>query len=352
MRRSRNNMDVYRGRRTVHDVLKTIAAVLAVLVLLVLLGLFFGQEYIFYSEDGLRVELPFFSQDETREDPVDPDSLNMTEEDKSAQKPEEEDTSTPSAKSGRRILELPLDAILDGSAPQKLKEAGADGVVVTMKARSGQLSWQSQQALALNSKVNSTIEGINDKLKTWNQGDIYTVARVVCFPDDAVPYYNGSAAIRLGKGNWRDPQGSRWLDPTRAKARDYVAGLCGELAQLGFDEILLEETSCPLMTDVPLEGADRETAVETFLTQVMESVKGTNAVISICTTPEAITGENGGLTLQTMERAAKKLWLPLTGQDPETLLAGAAVKIGGDRLVDLVDQFQENRKLDQCILVK
>lgn len=352
MRRSRNGMGTYRGRRTVHDVLKTIAVVLAVLVLLVLLGLFLGQEYIFYSEDGLRVQLPFFSQNEKKEDPVDPNSLNMTEEDKSAQKQEEEDSSDPSAKSGKRALELPLEAILDGSAPQKLKEAGADMVVVTMKDRSGRLNWKSQQALAQNSKVNSSLEGVNDTLKSWNQGEIYTVARVVCFPDDAVPYYNGSAGIRVGKGNWRDPQGSRWLDPTRTKARDYVVGLCGELAQMGFDEILLEEASCPLLADVPLEGTDRTAAVETFLTQAAEAVKGTDTVLSIGTTPEALTGENGGLTPQIMERFANRIWLPLAGQKPEELLSAASLTIGRDRLVDLVDQYQQNAALNQCILVK
>lgn len=351
MRRS-SSMGGYRGRRTVHDVLKTIAVVLALLVLLVLLGLFLGQNYIFYSQDGLRLELPFFSQNEQREDSVDHDDLKLAEEEKSAPKQEEPENRPPAAEGGTSALELPLEALLDGSASQTLKEAGANVAVVTMKARSGQLNWQSQQELALRSGANSTLEGVNEGLKAWNQGEIYTVARVVCFPDDAVPYYSASAGIRVGKGNWRDPQGSRWLDPTRPKARDYVAGLCGELARLGFDEILLEEASCPRMADVPLENRDRAGAVETFLTQVAENVKGTDTILSIRTTPEALSGENGGLTPEILGHFASRIWLPLSGQEPEQLLNGTSLAVGKNQLVDVVDQFRENSKLDQGIFVK
>lgn len=358
MRRTQNGVGGYRGRRTIHDVLKIVAAVLAVLVVLVVLGLFLGQRYIFYSEDGLRLELPFLSR-EKDDHRVDPDSLNVGEEPKPNQSGGPEQPEDPVGTStGRGAgLELPVEAILDGTARQKLEEAGGDMLVVTMKARSGRLSWQSQQPMARNSKVNSSLAHVNETLKAWNQGQVYTVARVVCFPDDAVPYYNGSTGIRVGKGNWRDRTGSRWMDPTRAKARDYLAGLCGELAQLGFDEILLEEASCPLdgpLSDLPLEGDDPEGALTGFLAQVKEVLQPFGTVLSVRPAPGVLSGteQTGGLTRQALEEHADRVWLEVPPEEAGKLLEEAGFSHGAERAVALVEQLEERPAAAQAVLMQ
>lgn len=359
MRRTQNGMGGYRGRRTLHDVLKIIAVVLAILVGLVLLGLFLGQRYIFYSEDGLRLELPFFSREEKHEDKLDPDSLNLGEESKSDQSEQtDRPDDLPDVREDRNTgLELPVEAILDGSAAQKLADAGADVLVVTMKARSGQLSWQSQQPMALNSKVNGDPADVNEKLRAWNRGDVYTVARVVCFPDDAVPYHNGSTGIRVGKGNWRDETGSRWMDPTRTKAQEYLVGLCDELAQLGFDEILLEEASCPLnvpIAEIPLEGSDPEGAVTSFLTKVEETLQPYGTVLSVRTTPDILKGteRNGGLTAKALEEHVDHIWVPAQPEELQSLLTAAGISRSVDRAVALVDTFRENAETAQAVLTQ
>ena len=66
MKRVRSEVGGYRGRRTLNEILKWIAILLAVAVCLLLAGLFFGQEYIVFSDNGLRLELPFL---EEREEP-------------------------------------------------------------------------------------------------------------------------------------------------------------------------------------------------------------------------------------------------------------------------------------------
>lgn len=55
----RGHYNGYRGRSGTQTVLGVIVGVLAVLVLLVLLLLLFGQRYIYYTADGVRLDLPF-----------------------------------------------------------------------------------------------------------------------------------------------------------------------------------------------------------------------------------------------------------------------------------------------------
>ena len=53
----------YRGRPGARDVLKIAAVLLALLALLSAAGLIFAQRYIVYTDDGVRLELPFFQRE-------------------------------------------------------------------------------------------------------------------------------------------------------------------------------------------------------------------------------------------------------------------------------------------------
>lgn len=80
---SGGNYGGYRGRRTLTDILRIIAIVLGILVALVLAGLFLAQDYIVYTDEGLRVELPFL-QDEggtSSQSALEPDQITVKEQD-------------------------------------------------------------------------------------------------------------------------------------------------------------------------------------------------------------------------------------------------------------------------------
>ena len=78
---SNGNYGGYRGRRTLTDILKMIAIVLAVAVVLVLGGLFLAQDYIVYTDEGLRLELPFLHEEKqaASQSLLDPDSITLKE---------------------------------------------------------------------------------------------------------------------------------------------------------------------------------------------------------------------------------------------------------------------------------
>lgn len=360
MRRSRDGVGGYRGRRTVSDVLKWIAIVLGIVVALVLAGLVFGQQYIEYTDDGIRVELPFGSGH--KEPGKKPDEVEIVEEPSSGEE-EDADSSagTEEEKPQKQItkaLELPISAILDGTAAQKLEAAGANALVVEMKTLKGNLNWVSQEPHTKESGVNSTVAGINEIIRQFNSGDVYTIARVTCFADDIAPYYKMAMGLRSGGGNWRDGNGSRWLNPLSAEAQTYMTTLLGELSSLGFDEVLLEYAACPTdregkLATADFSGSDFAGAIsgpQGFLAKAKTALG--DCKLSVRTQAGVLTGEldGGGLTAQGLEQYAYRIYLPKTEQDSLAVLTAAGITGGADRLVELTDAPAEGGTLSSATL--
>jgi len=351
MNRSNSGVGGYRGRRTVTDILRLIAVVLAVAVVLVVAGLFFLQKYIVYTDDGPKLQLPPLFQGEEPDGSVslpDPGSVSIIE--------REPDGSQPEPDQGQKAgvaLQLSVDEVVNGAAAAKLEEAGADALILEVKDQLGRLSWHSEQQVAGWSGVNGQ-QAAGDALKAWNQGDVYTVARVHCFRDDTVPYYNNNLALRWAGNdwNWRDELGLRWTSPGKAEVRAYNAALCGELAQLGFDEIVLEEFYFPIQgrLDTIRRGEAYDSSqftaqVEDFLAQVKQAVEPYGTKISLRVGQDTLTGaENAsGVTLQLLEQYADRVWTDPEGYE-------ALTDTLSDRGVKIVSQAEEDGGAYQAVI--
>lgn len=344
MSRSNSDFGGYRGRRTVTDILRFIAITLTVVVVLVVAGLFFLQKYIVYTPDGPKLQLPaLFQREENPGGAVsvpDPGSLSIVEQPPVDQPPVpgEEDGA-----SAGYALQISVDQAISGGVPEP--DPAMKGLIVEMKDSMGKLSWHSEQAVAGWSEVNGQ-QAVGDALKKWNEGDVYTIARVHCFLDDTVPYYNNNLALRWAgqDWNWRDGDGLRWTSPGKVEVRAYNAALCGELAALGFDEIVLEEFYFPIRGDLSTirrgEAYDssRFTAqLEDFLTQVRAAVEPYGTKISLRVGRDTLAGDesDSGVTPQLLEKYADRIWVEEDGQQPgpAALLEPAGITGGEDRLV-------------------
>lgn len=361
MRRSGNGVGGYRGRRTLRDVLVLVAAVLAVVVVVVVGGLLIGQRYIVYTDDGLRLDVPFFSRSE-REELPDPGNVSFVEQPGASSAPEPPVTQVPDGTDETaehmRALELPLEALLNGTAAQQLEEAGADALILEMKNAQGSLGWQSEQGLAVTAEVNGSGE-MTDAIRAWNEGEVYTIARVCCFRDNAVPYHRNAVALRASYGNWRDELGLRWLDPASGDAQAYVAALCGELAALGFDEILLECGTFPYRGNLETLTADNSARAKDliqgetgFLAQVCRAVEPYGAAVSLWVDQTVVNGEvNGcGLDAQGLERYAHRLWAEegALGAFPVDLLTGAGITRADERFVEVASAWNDEENVHQA----
>ncbi len=344
MSRSNSDFGGYRGRRTVTDILRFIAITLTVVVVLVVAGLFFLQKYIVYTPDGPKLQLPaLFQREENPGGAVsvpDPGSLSIVEQPPVDQPPVpgEEDGA-----SAGYALQISVDQVINGETPEP--DPAMKGLIVEMKDPMGRLSWHSEQAVAGWSEVNGQ-QAVGDALKKWNEGDVYTIARVHCFLDDTVPYYNNNLALRWAgqDWNWRDGDGLRWTSPGKAEVRAYNAALCGELAALGFDEIVLEEFYFPIRGDLSTirrgEAYDSSrftVQLEDFLTQVRAAVEPYGTKISLRVGRDTLAGEesDSGVTPQLLEKYADRIWVEEDGQQPgpAALLEPAGITGGEDRLV-------------------
>ena len=358
----RSNKDVggYRGRRTVTDILRFIAIALAVAVVLAVAGALYLQKYLVYTDDGVRLDLPPFLQMFRQEaggkepagsvTPPDPGNVSVVvEPDGSASEPPAEPEQAGFA------MQLPVDDVINGAAAGKLAEAGAQALILEMKDASGKLAWHSDDPTAERAEVNAA-QSNNDVIKQFNSGDVYTIARVCCFRDDSAPYYNNSQALRRGNGNWKDELGLRWLSPAKDGAQAYIAGLCGELAAMGFDEIVLEDFHFPIQGNLDkitrgeaYDPAQFNAQVEDFLSQVIEAVNDDSsgaATVSLRVTG-AVLGEgsaSSGVTPQTVYQFSSWVW---SDQEGFTLLPDLQPS---RRMVEVVPQAAEDRATRQAVI--
>lgn len=182
--------------------------------------------------------------------------------------------------------------------------AGYDGVVLSMKEPDGTLGYVSALALAADIHASSGDPDRNGALRALNDTPgLYTVAQVSCLRDGALGTAEPDLGLRRVSGSpWRDEAGQTWLDPTQETVQTYLIGLCRELADLGFDEILLTHCAYPTQgeTDTLRDTAEREAALATFCRRLQGALADEDVTLSIqgqadSGSPDAPSGQTTGL---------------------------------------------------------
>ena len=332
----------YRGRSPFSTPLKVIALLLAVLLVLAVAALFFLEPYWVYSADGGRLYLPWVQEPE--ETPVQTVPTPS--------QPLVVITPEPVAEDPLHAVLLPRSALSDGTARALVDQAGGNAALFDMKADDGTLAFVSASPLAVSAGVNAAA-GANEAITALNaQEGLYTVARLSCFRDNALPRQRNNLALRSSLGNWRDGDGIRWLSPAYQENRQYIADLCLELAGLGFDEILLDYAAFPLTgnLDAILTGAAYEPdtlaqTVQSFYTQVAAALKAAypQVRLSVVADPAALTADGTSQSGQalTMASAVDRVWVWGLGEDRdacEELLAQAGLAEPKSDLVSIATQ--------------
>jgi hypothetical protein len=344
MRRTKFDYRSYHGKRTATDWLKWIALILAILAALAVAVLLWGQKYFTYTDEGLRLTLPFLQQEDHK--PADPGQVDVVIEEVPEPK---EDASHPAEplqpEEATAAAAVPLSTLLDGSAATLAERAGANSVVVEMKDAQGRLGWQSEQPLDGAAKLpGAEAPGINEQLAAWNQGSLDTIARLSCFRDEALGS-NMAHTIRTGSGyRWKDSGGLHWASPSDPEVRDYLVGLMVELARLGFDEIVLEHWGYPAQSDGPLgniQSGDRYPAGElepvaaAFLAQAAAALEPYDVRLSLAVSAGQLSGEDPGtgLTAEALNASVDRIWMEGGRTEALEALNASGVTGAEERLV-------------------
>ncbi len=307
----------YRGRSWFRTFLMILIGVLLVLLVLLIAAFYLLEPHIIYSADGIRIELPFL-QGESQEPP---ETLVVETLSPTLATPTPAPEPTPEPVPVFHGVMLPAAALYDGTAGSQVEAAGGNAAVFDMKTDEGALNYISQLELAVKSKVSASDGAINAAIQLLNAGELYTVARVSCFRDNTVPRSNMDMSIRSSAGNWRDAGNYRWLSAANAEARAYVTGVCRELAQLGFDELLLDNCSFPnqgrtntIRAGELYDPAGLTQNMELFFQELETALADYPDVkVSVMTSEAVLTGTAGdvsGHTLELLSEHAWRVWAP------------------------------------------
>lgn len=247
-----NGPEVYRGRRKRLNVLGVVFGALAALILLTVV-LFFGlQKYIVFEHDGVRVALPGAA---AGEDGALPNDETAPEQVNAVLEITDPDYSAVPATAGEGLANMAAvfvpaqDVSMSGVGRYMsvMSSYNANALVLEVKPVSGQLVWASSSPTAAAYSLNGTLD-LEAMVAALRQQDdeLYLVAQLSCCIDGLLAERCPSAALRFATGAaYADSEGA-WLDPYSATVSAYLAELCSELAEMGFDELLLKSLSLPI----------------------------------------------------------------------------------------------------------
>ena len=173
--------------------------------------------------------------------------------------------------------------------------------------------------------------------------ELYLVARVQCFRDPLMASSWVGTLMTRGGNLWHDAQGVGWSSPASRDAVDYLSQLCLELAEMGFDEILLDSAGYPDFGEVNVLATgdnrpeDRTVPVAAFWARLSEELAEKGTALSVQTTEDALRGDNAfsGATAANLARYAARVWLPapVKGSDYAAILSNAGLDNAAARIV-------------------
>ena len=340
----------YRGRRRGSAVLKALIFMLAVLLLVGVISVLLLGNYIEYTDDGVRLILPW-TQEQEREENIQPEpsqDLVISEEPVIPEEPQPEPVAVPPG-----AVEVPVSAVLDGSAAG-LAEGNA--IVVTVKDLEGHLAWRSSSPYVNEVKggdgtVLNGDPAFSEAVRSLSeQEDVYLVARVKCFCDLWMCVHDRSMILSTPAGKiWYDTKGMPWLSPANGDAAEYISGLCLELAEMGFDEILLECAGFPesgrlsaVAVNENYPSEDLAGAVAKWLDGLIGRLSGSDTVVSVLAGRKDLDECPSGRTAELLA-GVRRVWV---GEDQEAerwkqALKEAGVEDSEERVVRILSGDEE-----------
>lgn len=230
-----------------------------------------------------------------------------------------EDLSLPEENDPFQGVFLSLDQLADA---QTLADV-YDGVILPMKTADGALGYVSALPLAADAGASSGDPDRNEALRALNDTPgLYTVAQVSCLRDSAlVREEPGLSLHRVSGSPWLDESRQGWLDPAQPQVQSYLIGLCRELAQLGFDEILLTDCGFPTQGDLDSLRAveEKEETLETFCRQLQGALADTPVTLSVMGQRDSVTADPVSGQTTALLATFGRVWTQ--AEDQETLAA-------------------------------
>ena len=331
----------YRGRGPRWKIL---LAVVLVVVIAVALSVVYLGEHVVYSADGRRqIVLPW--QREERDAPPDGEEEDPDQPDVSVtvQEPEEKEPREIAAGS------LPAKALTaaDWTAwSGETENKDFNAVAVRLKTSNGTIYFNFTGAVS--GAVETELDTASTLSALTSREGLHTIASVACLQDfkAANADVEGRGLKNTGGYIFYDGNNNLWLDPAKPSTREYVCDLAKEIAELGFDELLLTDFSYPTVgkinkinynTDVPLANnldlllGDLRTALEPY--DILLSVEVPEAAIA--EGPDTV----AGLDLNRLAIRVDRIYAATTPEKVETLSTLVTQAAGAEGTAEFVPEL-------------
>jgi len=343
--KNRYGYQEYRGRSGGRTVLIFIIVLLAVLLAAGAAFMVVMGEYIKYTDTGVEIDWPWLSGEPSAPPEFSDPVVIATEDVVVTQEPSPEPTPTPGPQyEPIGAVTVSAAQLRGGTAAQAASASGGNALVVEMKNASGGLAWQSQAPLAVTLGVNAGDSLTADAVRVLSQTtELHLVARVHCFKDPALAKARIGTIMTQGGNIWYDRIGVCWTSPASQQVSDYLSTLCLELAEMGFDEIVLDDAGFPDDGQVNVlavsenRPGDLTVPVAAFYQRLSGELGEKGVILSVQTTERALRGDNtlSGVTAEVLAQQAGRVWLPASAQgtDYAALLTAVGLEDAASRIV-------------------
>ena len=290
-------------------------AVLFLLILLCAAAYLAAQNYIVYDEDGTRhLELPvLFKKAEEPEEKIGEEDVEIE-----FKEPEKREQVRP-VLTELHAREMVTNCLMGD--PQYILNSRYEAISIHVKMRDGGIAFA--PSFAVPEGIPTGAPETTERLKVLLDSEVYTVARIACFADEAASGTLENGALRSADGLWQDNYARHWLDPGAESTRAYLKSLCAECAALGFDEIALDYFGYPATGQTDRiqypEGLDK-TAVLTAFVQDVRSALPDGVALSLVLRSDPREGD--GLTPELMKKEFDRIFADVGTVNRSVLLQG------------------------------
>lgn len=304
--------DIYKGRRKFRVPLTIFLSVLVILITGTVVLFYTLQQFIVYDQAGVTLQLPFMDTEpaeaaDTAPDPTFvPIQVEVIYED-----PDYSEVDLGGWEDLEPVklcfidYETAINSVALASAVTAAQNEGYDGVLLEMKSPAGKLSWMSSCELAVSYGLSGAMD-YTGTLQTIHDAGLIAAAQISCCADKLLSDRNWTVTLQANGSTYRSEDGTGWLDPYNRTVRNYIADLMGELAAMGFDEIVLADLYHPysesgFQYSVTLQTEPNPvTAVCQMAKRLVESMDGTGVTVSALLDEDSLRNGSGNTTGQDM----------------------------------------------------
>lgn len=317
----------YRGRGAKWKIL---LAALLILIILAALAVLYLQQHIVYDEDGRPwIDFPW-AQEQTSDVPPEkaPSEVELI-----VQEPEPPPSALTLSLSDAPLTMASWFTWLDGT-----QNSDCRAVVITLKDSGSQIYFDAEGAVSRTVKTEDDTAAALAAMTA--QEELRTIARFSCFLDGRAANSNVRAMGLRNTGGYifYDGNNNQWLDPSKPAAREYLCALAVQIAELGFDELLLTDLSYPTEGKINKIDYNGDGPIENNLTLFLTELKAALAPYEITLSlelPETVVfsgaDEVSGQTLSLLAPLVGKIYA-VTEPGRVENLAAAVTQAGGEEV--------------------